>query len=573
MPGVDEAQAVGDREVRLGRCVRAAVALWLAGMSAVLADEALVARGEYLVKAGACASCHTNVPDRGAWLAGGRELPTPYGTFIAPNITPDPETGIGGWSLDQFVAAMREGVAPDGSLYFPIFPYRWYRNLTRDDLAAMKVYLDSLPPVRSEDPPHELLLGLPPGLLRPFVLPWQWINMEDESIPPAQGPLGERGWYLVNALGHCGACHTPALPGYIYEEDRFLGGQEDIPGVYAASNITPDPETGIGRWTDADIVRAMAIGIRPDGTPVRGPMADYVAEGSANLVPEDHEAMVAYLRQVPPVRHAIYESETPRAQLEPEHEAPTGGAPLRADLELGRRLAAGGTGPPEHACDACHERERPSGMVTGMPRLDGQPAAYLEAQLRAYADGTRWSPVMSPIAAGLGQPERAAVAAHYAAQPSPKVPPLPDGIATDRGRQLALEGDPGRMLPACIACHGTQGIGIPPAFPYLAGQDPLYMTMQIRLWRHGHRRNDPLGAMAAVAHRLSSADAEAVSMWFARLAEPQPPSSRATASGTTSPANGLRTVTPASDEPSAMSSESKVVQPARASVPSSSASQ
>jgi cytochrome c553 len=549
------------------------MALWLAGMSAVLADEVLVARGEYLVKAGACASCHTNVPDRGAWLAGGRELPTPYGTFIAPNITPDRETGIGGWSLDQFVAAMREGVGPDGSLYFPIFPYRWYRNLTRDDLAAMKAYLDSLPPVRSEDPPHELLLGLPPGLLRPFVLPWQWINMEDESIPPARGLLAERGWYLVNALGHCGACHTPALPGYIYEEDRFLGGHEDIPGVYAASNITPDPETGIGRWSDADIVRAMAIGIRPDGMPVRGPMADYVAEGSANLVPEDHEAMVAYLRQVPPVRHAIYEGETPRAQLEPEHEAPTGGAPLRADLELGRRLAAGGTGPPEHACVACHERERPSGMVTGMPRLDGQPAAYLEAQLRAYADGTRWSPVMSPIATGLGQPERVAVAAHYAAQPSPKVPPLPDGIATDRGRQLALEGDPGRMLPACIACHGTQGIGIPPAFPYLAGQDPLYMTMQIRLWRHGNRRNDLLGAMAAVARRLSPADAEAVSLWFARLAESQPPSSRATASGTTSPANGLRTVTPASDEPSAISSESKVVQPARASVPSSSASQ
>jgi cytochrome c553 len=180
---------------------------------------------------------------------------------------------------------------------------------------------------------------------------------------------------------------------------------------------------------------------------------------------------------------------------------------------------------------------------------------------------------MSPIAARLEEPERAAVAAHYAAQPSPEVPPLPDGIATDRGRQLALEGDPARKLPACIACHGTQGIGIPPAFPYLAGQDPLYMTMQIRLWRQGHRRNDPLGAMAAVAHHLSPADAEAVSMWFARLAAPQPSSSRATAAGTTSPVNGLRTVTPASDEPSAMSSESKVVQPARASVASRSASQ
>ena len=282
--------------------------------------------------------------------------------------------------------------------------------------------------------------------------------------------------------------------------------------------------------------------------------------------------MVAYLRQVPPVRHAIYESETPRAQLEPEHEAPTGGAPLRADSSWA--AARRRRDRPARACLRRLPRARAPIRHGHRHAAARRPARGLP---RGAASGLCGRHALEPgdvtdrgraRAAGAGGCGRA-----LCGESSPKVPPLPDGLATDRGRQLALEGDAGRMLPACIACHGTQGIGIPPAFPYLAGQDPLYMTMQIRLWRHGHRRNDPLGAMAAVAHRLSSADAEAVSMLFARLAEPQPPSSRATASGTTSPANGLRAVTPASDEPSAISSESKVVQPARASVPSSSASQ
>jgi hypothetical protein len=173
-------------------------------------------------------------------LAGGREIGTPYGGFTAPNITPDPETGIGGWSLNDFMRAMREGIAPDGSYYFPLFPYRWYRHLTADDLGAMKAYLDTVPSVRREDRPHRIMLGLPPGLLRPFIVFWQWLNMGEEGIPPAQSPAAERGWYLVNALGHCGACHTPAWPGYIYKEDQYLAGHQDVPGSYPASNLTPD---------------------------------------------------------------------------------------------------------------------------------------------------------------------------------------------------------------------------------------------------------------------------------------------------------------------------------------------
>lgn len=552
-----------------------AAALLAAGCGTGLADEALVARGGYLVKAGACASCHTDVRGRGAALAGGREMATPYGRFFVPNITPDRETGIGGWSLDQFATAMTEGVAPEGHYYFPIFPYRWYRHLTRDDLAAMKAYLDTLPPVRSEDRPHELMLGLPDWLLRPAVLAWQWLNMGDESIPPAEGALAGRGWYLVNALGHCGACHTPAWPGYIYREGRYLAGHEDIPGAYAASNLTPDPATGLGRWSDEDISRTMAIGVRPDGTPVHGPMADYVAQGSSQLTAEDLAAIVAYLRQVPALTSRVYEGETPRAHPEAHDEAPAGGAPLGADRELGRRIATGEIGRPEHECDACHVRERAAGMVTGMPRLDGQPAAYLEQQLRAYAEGTRWSPVMEPIAAALDGAQRAAVAAHYAARHGPEVPPVPAGEPGDRGRLLALHGDPALGIAACVTCHGTQGIGVPPSFPYLAGQDPLYMTTQLALWRQGQRRNDPLDAMAAVAQRLSPEDARAVAEWFARLAPAaaQPPSSRVSVAGKVSPANGFRAVTPASDEPSAMSSERSVVQPAPASVASRSASQ
>jgi cytochrome c553 len=165
-----------------------------------------------------------------------------------------------------------------------------------------------------------------------------------------------------------------------------------------------------------------------------------------------------------------------------------------------------------------------------MPRLDGQPAAYLAQQLDAYAMGSRRNPVMSPIAASLTVEERAAVAAWYAALPGPPAPQVPPLGPNERGRQLALDGDPTLGVRACIACHGTLGVGIPPAFPYLVGQDPAYMALQFTFWRQGLRGNEPLGVMRQIAERLPAGDVAAVADWFASLpaAAPLSPSAAAT---------------------------------------------
>lgn len=501
--------------------------LFLAAGPATAADPDLLARGKYLVHAGACGSCHTNRVERGAWLAGGRSMRTPYGEFHVPNITPDPETGIGRWTETDFIRAMTEGVSPEGAQYYPIFPYLWYRNMTREDLGAMWAYLQSIPPVHHEVKPHEISF---PFSLRPLIMGWKVVNYPGPpEVAEGGDPLVQRGDYLVNALGHCGACHTPAFPFYIYKDWNWLAGHADIPGAYAASNITPDLETGIGRWSEADMVRAMAHGLRPGGWALRGPMADYVADGSRHLTPEDLRAINAYLRSIEPVRKEAPLTETPHAYPEAHDEAPMGGSPIGADLALGRAVALGVVGEPEHACHRCHSIDAGDPASDGMPRVDGQDAGYLARQLVDYAAGSRWSPVMQPIAAALDAAEREAVAAFYASLPGPEIPPTPPRTLSERGRVLALEGDPALGIPACISCHGVLGMGVPPSFPYLAGQDYLYMELQLALWRDGRRRNDLIDSMGAIARRLSREDSRAVSVYFAGLAAdpgPAPVASR-----------------------------------------------
>lgn len=497
----------------------------LAGFPAKAANPdpnpAQLEHGKYLVQAGACASCHTDARERGGWLAGGRTMHTPFGDYHTPNITPDPETGIGDWTEEEFVRAMTEGVSPDGAQYYPLFPYPWYRNLTREDLSAMWAYLRTVPPVRREVKPHDISF---PYSVRPLILGWKLVNLPGApEVGTHDDPLVARGDYIVNALGHCAACHTPTLPFWIYKEWQALGGQADIPGAYAASNITPDPETGIGRWSEEDMLRALVTGMRPNGYAIRGPMADYVADSSRFLTREDLRAVNAYLRTVPPIRNPIPAIDSPYAHPEAHEEAPMGSAPLGSDLVLGKAVAMGAVTRPEHACYRCHLVDGTDPASDGMPRLDGQGAAYLAWQLDAYAGGTRPSPIMAAIAKELDAAERSAVAAYYASLPSPPVPQVPPRSLEQHGRRLALEGDPSRGLPACINCHGVLGLGVPPGFPYLAGQDALYMELQLALWRSGERRNDLLGSMAGIARRLSPADSRAVSAYFEGLAHGHDP--------------------------------------------------
>ena len=287
-----------------------------------------VKRGEYLFHAGACDSCHTDHPRHGAFLAGGRRMDTPLGTFLVPNITPDVETGIGEWSEADFRRAMIEGRAPDGSHYYPVFPYRWYTGMSEADVADLWAYLQTVPPVRKAVPPHDVPFPLN---LMPLLLGWKLLNFDQgETVSdPERSKAWNRGAYLVNHLGHCGACHTPKLLGGVYyRSDQFLAGSVAIPGPYFAPNITPHDVVGIGEWSTADVVRAMKRAINPEGLPIRGPMAEYVASGSSHLSHDDLKAVAAYLLSLPAEEGPVAETEErlDRRLIEGEPQSATSGA-------------------------------------------------------------------------------------------------------------------------------------------------------------------------------------------------------------------------------------------------------
>jgi mono/diheme cytochrome c family protein len=260
------------------------------------ADEAATRqRGELLFHIGGCTNCHT--AKNGELLAGGDAIASPYGDFYAPNITPDPETGIGGWTQAQFDRAMREGRDPEGRPLYPAFPYTSYTRMTDEDLAALKGYLDALPAVSRAARDHELWF---PFNLRWGLYLWQWLFFAPERfVPdPARDAAWNRGAYLVLAPGHCGECHTPRTFYGVLEWDRpFAGaqlGQEKIP------DITPNPQHGLGQWSAGDLGIFLKLGMTPDGDFVGSEMAKVVNNGTSKLPDGDIAAIVAYLQSLPP---------------------------------------------------------------------------------------------------------------------------------------------------------------------------------------------------------------------------------------------------------------------------------
>lgn len=263
----------------------------------LVAGEGDPARGEYVLRMGGCVTCHTHGDD-GAFLAGGRPLESPFGTFYTSNITPDPETGIGGWSSGDFVLAMREGIAPGGHPYYPAFPYTSYVKMTDQDLLDLKAYLETVEPVANDVPAHDLDF---PANLRFLMRGWQLLFHVDEPFVsrPDQDEVWNRGAYLVNGPGHCAECHTPrnALGARI--EDRFLAGATTGPDGKGVPNITPHPD-GIGGWSPTDITFMLQTGILPDGDVVGGEMVSVIDDATSKLEPSDLEAIATYLLSVEP---------------------------------------------------------------------------------------------------------------------------------------------------------------------------------------------------------------------------------------------------------------------------------
>lgn len=278
-----------------------AAARWLcalfltASTAAAESPEANARRGAYLAKAGGCVACHTEEREGAVPYAGGRALHTPFGTFYGPNITPDRDTGIGNWSEADFIQAMRHGERPDGANYFPAFPYTSFTRMKSDDVRDLWAYLRTIAPTRRANQPHDLRF---PFGWRYVIGVWKRLYFAPGPFVDAPGvpPNVNRGAYLVQAVSHCGECHTPrnlaggAVPG------RMLAGGKGPDGK-RVPNLTP---TRLKSWSDEDLREFFMTGLMPDGDAANKVMDEVVRNTTSQLTAADRDAMIAYLRSLAP---------------------------------------------------------------------------------------------------------------------------------------------------------------------------------------------------------------------------------------------------------------------------------
>ena len=254
----------------------------------------IVKRGEYLARAGDCIACHT-APE-GRTFAGGRAMPTPFGTLYSSNITSDRETGIGKWTATDFYMTMHRGRFPDGGLIYPAMPFASYTKITLEDSNAIFAYLRSLPPVNQKNREHDLRF---PYSNRQLILGWRTLYFKEGEYKPDPSKSDEwnRGAYLVEGLGHCGMCHSPinALGGSS-QADAFKGGLIPMQNWYAPS-LTSNREAGLGDWSLKDITDLLKTGVSARGV-VYGPMAEVVHNSLQYLTDEDTKAMAVYLKSI-----------------------------------------------------------------------------------------------------------------------------------------------------------------------------------------------------------------------------------------------------------------------------------
>ncbi|HJW07448.1 MAG TPA: cytochrome c [Rhodanobacter sp.] len=359
--------------------------------AAALRDPALIARGEYLATLGDCAACHT--AQGGQRYAGGRSLGTPFGEVPAPNITPDPDTGIGAWSFDDFWRALHEGKGRQGELLYPVFSYTSFTKVSRDDALAIFAYLKSLPPVQRPD--AELGLDFPYNV-RSSLVAWRALYFKPGEFKPdpAKSPAWNRGAYLVQGLGHCNECHTTrdSLGGI--EPDRHLtGGQIPQLGWYAP-DLSMQAGGGLDGWRAQDIVDLLKTGQSAKGTAF-GPMADVVRLSTQHMSDADLQAVATYLQSLPP---RAQPASVPFAQA--------------ASHEHGGQLYA-------QRCADCHGKDG-RGVAGVYPPLDGNTSvteptginAIRSVLLGGFAPATAGNPQpysMPPFAQSLSDADVAAV--------------------------------------------------------------------------------------------------------------------------------------------------------------------
>lgn len=332
---------------------------------------ALIQRGRYLVTLADCTACHADPARSDSPFGGGRPIPTPFGTLIAPNITPDPQTGIGDWTAQQFDDAVRRGRMPDGKRLYPAMPFPYFARMSAADVSAIRAYLDTVTPV------HHVVVSdqLPfPFSIRASMIFWDWLYYRPEEWRPRpdESAAWNRGAYIVQGPGHCAACHTPKT---------LLGGDEhdhELQGYFLqgwfAPDLTDDREHGLGAWTTTDIVEYLETGHNRFEA-ASGPMADEVRDSSSSMTTQDLTAIATYLKG----EESAFQ---PRTPLPADNPVMVAGAAIYRDT-----------------CSGCHKIDG-SGVPYLIPNLagsaavaSGEPTTVLQVILHGAASvATREEP-------------------------------------------------------------------------------------------------------------------------------------------------------------------------------------
>jgi mono/diheme cytochrome c family protein len=306
--------------------------------------------GHALVDAGDCEACHT--AENGKPFAGGRPIQTPFGIIYSSNITPDRQTGIGAWTSNQFYRAMHKGISADGRHLYPAFPYPWFTKVTRLDVNAIFAYLRTLPAVKNKQPKNKF----PWPLSDPNVLiGWNALYFHAGTYKPDNKKSAQwnRGAYLVEGLGHCGACHTPRNMLGAAEKANFLQGSKT--DNWFAPSLTGNAKNGLGAWTESDIVQFLKTG-HTGKTVAYGPMAQVVTDSTSKMSDDDLKAITVYLKSLPA----------------PKNQKPAG-KPAENVAKVGAAIYA-------DTCSACHGF-RGEGTKGLFPALKGSAIVQSESPL------------------------------------------------------------------------------------------------------------------------------------------------------------------------------------------------
>jgi mono/diheme cytochrome c family protein len=384
-----------------------------------------VERGHYLAIVGDCAACHT-LPGSGHDFAGGRPLETPFGTLVAPNITPDPQTGIGAWTDDEFVNALTKGTGRHGTRLYPAMPYTYYTRLSRNDALAIRAYFNTVPavhnPVKSDQLPF-------PFDMRWTLAAWDKLYFTPGTFHPdsKQSAQWNRGAYLVEGPGHCGLCHTPKNFMGADDASRRLQGYA-LQGWFAP-DITDDARRGIGNWSADDIVAYLKTGHNKTGA-ATGPMSETLNLSTSKMSDADLQAIAVYLKN--------QAGRQQTATASPPHSADP---PSQSAMKAGEQIYA-------DECSACHGPDG-KGQAGLFPALRGSPSVeqinpttVLHVVLRgALSVGTKpapTAPAMPQFGWSLNDEEIAAVATYIRNAWGNSAPPVAAGDVKTT-RQMLVE--------------------------------------------------------------------------------------------------------------------------------------